>query len=597
MTRSTMKTEHKQVTNFELGELKRYLKEIKSRECEALNLYEPLPWQDKYHATTAKECIAAKGNQVGGSLAGFAEVARAVTGQDPYNKYPKENGVAVCLGYGEPHIGRVMHRYLFRYGAFDIIRDKDTGKWRTFRPWPQDEEVHGKWGDAGREAEAKPSPPLIPKRFIKGKISWLKRSENIFSTVYLTTGWTLYALNSMGDPSRAQGFQANLYHIDEDVATGGWYSEAVGRCSRYNGLIRWTAMPHSKTEDIVSMMERAEEQEGKPEPSTVVVRAGIDDNPFLPKKAKEENMRIWKDMGEDVLRMRAYGELTVDSVMMYPRFDPKVHTALPMLSNTQREAEKDGKELRCDVQRIMEENGGVPPKDWCRYFSFDPGHQVLAGVAVAVPPAHLGNYKVVYDEIYLTAATAAMFGEKMYEKFRNENWQDWIVDMHGARLRQLGSGELPIRDYERAVGKYNLTCEVRGPKFGAGCDDIKLREQKLRNWMGIREDGYPTILLVNSRTPNLIKELKKFKKKKTRVNGMEVVTDEANRRGMCHAIEALEMLAAHGCPYIAPPVRIAKSSRVQRMIDAQKMRAKQRQRKNKRPGSGGITLGPLGDSE
>jgi hypothetical protein len=587
----------KNITQHELSELKRYLKEIKARECEALKLYEPLPWQEKYHSTTAKECIAAKGNQVGGSLAGFAEVARAVTGQDPYNKYPKENGVAVCLGYGEPHIGRVMHRYLFRYGAFDIIRDKDTNEWRTFRPWPQDEEVHGKYGDKGREAEAKPAPPLIPKRFIKGKISWLKRSENIFSTVYFTTGWTLYALNSMGDPSRAQGFQANLYHIDEDVATGGWYSEAVGRCSRHNGLIRWTAMPHSKTEDIVGMMERGEEEEGKESPKTVVVRAGIDDNPFLPPEAKEENLRIWKDMGEDVLRMRAYGELTVDSVLMYPRYDPKVHTAVKVLNRSEQQAEDDGLQVRCDVQRIMAENNGVPPKEWCRYFSFDPGHQVLAGIAIAVPPARIGNFKIVYDELYITAATAKMFGDAMYKHFRNDVFQDWIVDMHGARLRQLGTGELPIRDYERCIDKYNLSCEVRGARFGAGCDDIKLREQKLRNWMSIREDGFPTLLIVNDRCPNLVKELKKFKKKKTRVNGMEVVTDEANRRGMCHAIEALEMLAAHGCPFVTPPVKINTSTRIRRIIEEQKMREKQRRRKNRRPGSGGITLGPLGDSE
>lgn len=585
-------------SQYDLDQMRSYLREIKSRQIEALNLYEPLPWQDKFHQATVKEAILSKGNQSGGSLCGFAEVARAVTGQDPYGKYPEKNGVVVCLGYGESHIGRVMHRYLFRSGAFDIIRDLETNEWRVFRPWSSEEEFNGKRGDAGREKEARPAPPLIPKRFIKGKIAWTKRAENIFSTVYLTTGWTLYACNSVGDPNQAQGFQANLYHIDEDLASGGWYEEAVARCSRFNGLIRWTAMPHSSTEDIVRMIERAEEEEGKEKPRTICVKAGIADNPFLPKEAREENMRIWAEAGDDVVRMRAYGELTVDNVRMYPRFDKRTHSAIRTLSSRQQEEESRGIEHRSLVQKILTDNNGVPPQDWTRYFSFDPGHTVLAGVWVAVPPPQLGDFKIVYRELYITSATAAMFGSRMQDMQKSEHIQDWIVDMHGARLRSLATGELPIRDYERQMDRYKLGCEVRGSRFGAGCDDIQLRENKLREWIATRNDGYPTLLVVGDRCPNLIKEIVKFKKKKVRVGGMDVIQNEANRKGMCHAVEALEMIAAHGCPYVAPPRRVVASSRVDGILKARKLRALQRRHlKGKRPGEGGIILGPRGDQD
>src|SRR3972149_1588114 len=70
------------------------------------------------------------------SLAHFVEIARALTGQDPYGKYPKRDGLAVCVAYGERHIGTVIHRYLFRWGAFKMIRDLGSGDWRTYRPWP-----------------------------------------------------------------------------------------------------------------------------------------------------------------------------------------------------------------------------------------------------------------------------------------------------------------------------------------------------------------------------------------------------------------------------------------------------------------------------
>src|SRR3990167_9675551 len=65
---------------------------------EALRLYEPQPYQDELHSSRIRTVLMRKGNQVGGTLALAVEIARAVTGQDPYNKYPKRDGVAAVLG-------------------------------------------------------------------------------------------------------------------------------------------------------------------------------------------------------------------------------------------------------------------------------------------------------------------------------------------------------------------------------------------------------------------------------------------------------------------------------------------------------------------
>src|SRR5688572_24699975 len=123
------------ITDWEKDQHKRLVAEKMRRECEALRLYEPQAFQDEFHKSTVRKLIMQKANQVGGTLCGAVEVARAVTGQDPYHKYPQRDGVVACLGYGEGHVGTVFYQKLFRAGAFEIIRDLATGKWRTYRPW------------------------------------------------------------------------------------------------------------------------------------------------------------------------------------------------------------------------------------------------------------------------------------------------------------------------------------------------------------------------------------------------------------------------------------------------------------------------------
>ena len=101
------------ITEYQKANIRQLHVEKARRESEALRLYEPLPFQDQYHACHAKEALIQAGNQVGKSLCAFVEDARAATGQDPYGKYPKENGIMVCLGMDEGHIGRTIHKYLF----------------------------------------------------------------------------------------------------------------------------------------------------------------------------------------------------------------------------------------------------------------------------------------------------------------------------------------------------------------------------------------------------------------------------------------------------------------------------------------------------
>tara|TARA_Y100001963_G_scaffold159253_1_gene262122 strand:- start:9040 stop:10764 length:1725 start_codon:yes stop_codon:yes gene_type:complete len=558
------------ITEYQKANIRQLHVEKAKRESEALRLYEPLPFQDKYHACNAKEALIQAGNQVGKSLCAFVEDARAATGQDPYGKYPKENGIMVCLGMDEGHIGRTIHKYLFRDGSFKIIKDLNTRRWRAWKPW-----IESDWE---RKSEAKPAPPLIPERFIK-QFAWKKRAQHVFEICELHNGWTIYAMGSKGDPS--QGFQADLVHIDEDLERSEWYDEMIARLSMRDGKLRWSALPHSKNDALVNLSERAEDEEGSSNPSTVVFRATIFDNPFMPEQVKQENIKRWKAKGEDEFRKRALGELVTDSVLMYPNFSKDVHNAIKF------------DEPRNKVQEYLTKNNGQPGEDWCKYMVVDPGHSTCAVTFLAVPSPTMGRHVVCYDELYIHNCTAAKFGDMVAQKVRQHQGQfeAFIIDAHGGRIREIGSGVLPRVQYSKELERHNVKSNTTGHGFLSGSDDVPGREMKLRSWININEKGVTELLVVTARCPNLCREFNRFKKKFA--NGY--VTDEGNRRSNCHAIETLEYAAAHGLKYVKPKQKRVVRGIVGEIMKGRSMRAAQRSAKGKGPSSNTITLGPRGE--
>lgn len=559
------------VTEQQKQEMRLLYEERARRRVEALRLYEPLPFQDRFHSCKAKEVLIQAGNQVGKSLCAFVEDARAATGQDPYGKYPEENGIMVCLGMDEGHIGRTIHKYLFRPGAFKIIKDLDTSLWRAWKPWIE--------SDMARKAEARDAPPLIPDRYVKN-FAWKKRAQHVFEICELINGWTIYAMGSKGEP--AQGFQADLVHIDEDLERPEWYDEMVARLSMRNGKLRWSALPHSKNDALVNLSERAEDEAKQEEPSTVVIRATIFDNPFMPEEVKQENIKRWKKKGEDEFRKRALGEMITDSVLMYPTFSKDVHNAIRFDSP------------RHEIQKVLTDNLGEPPSDWCRYMVVDPGHSICAVTFWAVPPTHMGDFVVCYDELYLQQCTADKFGDAVERKTYGKKFEAFIMDAHGGRIREIGSGVLPRIQYTRQLEARGVVSAQTGSGFLPGSDDVKGREMRLRDWLQIQPNGFPKVMVAVEKCPNLVKEFYRFKKKT--INGF--VTDEGNRRGNCHAIETCEYAAAHGLKYIKPVEGAKSNSPVANIIAARKRRAEKRAA-NKRfqngDGRSYINLGPTGE--
>jgi hypothetical protein len=573
-------------SQYEINEYLAIEMEAERRKMRALGIYEPLPFQEEYHQCKARECILQKGNRAGGSLSGFAEDARAVLGLDPYDKYPKVDGTLVCLGWGEQHIGRVIHKYLFRAGAFRIIRDETTEEWRVYKPW-QDEH---------RKDESKPAPPLIPASRVVNKIAWVKRAEYIFSQVELDTGWTIYACNSNGDANHLQGIDVNLYHIDEDVAQSRWYDEAVARTGMTRGLIRWTCMPHAKTDDIVNMIQRAEDEQVKELPLTVCIRASMFDNPYFPKDTREQNIQIWKSQGEDVYRKRAFGELTIGSIKMYPTFDKRLHNAKLDVPADEIDVGTDSEKQRNKIRKTLFDRGGEPPDDWTRYVSVDPGHTVAAATLWCVPPPSEGDFRIIYDEVYLREADAPKFAKALSPKVRNRVFEEFIIDAHGARLRELGSGITPRQQYEKAFEAEGILSQKRGARFKSGSDNIVGRETKLREWLSVRPVlGTTKLMIISENCPNTVREFERFKKKTVTIGGQEVATDDGNRRSGTHAVETVEYVAADGIPYVKPKITRRQETHVHRILRGRQMRAAQRRA---RRGALGFhrQLGPQGAS-
>jgi hypothetical protein len=493
---------------------------LTERRLEALRLYEPMPKQDEIHACMASERIVIGGNRAGKSLCVAVEAARAVTGQDPYGKYPKEDGTLVIVGRNWQHIGMVIYKILFRPDAFKIIRDEQTGAWRAFR-----------YGvDDARKHLAKPAPPLIPPRMVK-ELSWVQKNAHYLNKAELTNGWTIYCFSSEGEPP--QGFKTDLCWLDEDLNNEAWVGEMQARLADRKGRFIWSAMPHSKNDALIGLCERAEKAEESGEPNPIIKKFVLRflDNKAIDDEEKQKNLERWAALGQDELKMRAEGEFTTQSTLMYPTFNASVH-----------------------MMGRSELPDGQIPADWTRYVAIDPGHAVMATLFAAVPPDE--KFILFYDELYIRNCNALIWGEQFFAKAQNQYIYAAIMDMHGGALRDLGSGRLPHEMYSEELKKRNFRFALTAHQFLPGSDDIPARTAMVRQYMHIRGDGTTKFKILEGGCPNLVRELKRYRKKTTTVNGQVYVTDEPQTRGEVHACQTAEYLCAYEPKYHRPPTQV-----------------------------------------
>jgi len=495
-------------------------RELASRQLESVRLYRPNANQKPFHDDMASERIVLGGNRSGKTTAAMLEFAWAVTGTHPVEgKYPKENGTAVVVGADWRHIGMVCVRGLFKAGAFKIIQDAHTKEWRAYDPV----------ADKARESEAKPSPPLIPPRMIKN-ISWVLKSAGYMQSCELTNGWQIYFFSSEGDPP--QGYRAHLAWIDEDLSSEStWLAELQARLADYKGRLVWSATPHSKNDALFGLCERADKaaEEGHSNPKKFVLR--FLDNEHISKEARALAVEQWAAQGEEVLRMRAEGEFTFDSVLMYGNFNMGIHGF---------------------SRRELPE--GQIPADWCRYAAIDPGHAICAVMFAAVPPS--GDFVLIYDELYIPNCSAVVFAEKFAAKLAGQpQFYAFIIDSHGARLTDIGGGKSPGQQYAEQLELLGVRSKATGSSFMHGSDDIMAGIESVRNAMHIRSKGTPYLRVLEGAMPNFIREIKRYKRQSTVVGGHSIVLDKPHPRSVSHLMDCMRYIFAADPKYHKPEVK------------------------------------------
>ena len=460
--------EVKSASYYEQERLRQIIGEYAKRRTEALRIYEPLPSQERFHLSDCQQRLLRGSNRGGKTLPAAVEVARAVTGTDPYNKYPKTGGLCVCVGKDGNHCADPMWKKLARPNAFRIIRDLDTGLWRAYRTYDPK--------DSARHQESKPAPPLIPPRYIKS-IAWENKKLSQPAKVTLHNGWEIMFRSSEGKPP--QGIQADLVWFDEEIIDPEWYPELIARIVDNHGRFIWSATPQAGTEHLYTLHKRAIERDPLVEEIVVLLA----DNKHI---SEQDARNFAANMTPEQRRVRIDGEFAIVGHLVYPEYSPLVHNC----------------------------NWFAIPDNWTRVLAIDPGRQICAVLFAAIPPHEDAIY--FYDELYIHQCTAEILGNKLREKCLHHRFYTFLIDGRAARIGEMGSGVTVERRYARELKRHKLKSQTEGYGFTFGSDDIDAGILAFRSWLQFRPDGSTKLRVLRGACPEFENEIGLYHYQKTR---------------------------------------------------------------------------------
>lgn len=501
------------------------------RKSEALKLWEPTSIQDDFHKSICRVRLIRGANRSGKTNAAAVEVARAVTGTDPYNKYPKSGEIYVVTEqWGE--VGRVIYPKLFLPGAFKVIKDKSTGLLRAYRPW-SDEDKH-------RAGHAKNAAPLIPARYIS-RIAWHEKKLNQPKLVEIVNGdgtWIIHFFS--GDSKPPSGSSIDMAWLDEEIKEAEWFVELNSRIAEREGVIVWTATPEIGTDQFHDYCQKATDQTHllPHERDVEEYKLRLADNPHLSEAAKAGMASMLSDQDYQI---RIEGEFASVGRIIFPEYKKQLH--------------------------------GVEyfevPKSWTHYAAIDPGHQICAVLLGAVPdPMDMLDREdpfdlVLFDEIYIPKCSAKIFAEQFERKVRDYDLEDMVIDMHGSRVTEAGSGLSIYDQYAAALADKGVECNRRRHGFALGDDDVKSSIERCRYYLGLRQayedrPGKPTTPRVRvmckrddrgqlqTQLPNFDWEIVRWKYKVVAGHA----TEEPETRGRVHLMACFRYLCGLNPRYV-----------------------------------------------
>lgn len=429
-------------------------------------------------------------------------------------RLPKKNGKAFIVARDGKEVGDVLYNKLFRPGSFRIIKDLSTGLWRAYK-W---------WEEPDREKESIDAPPLIPARYIKS-IAWENKKGNIPAVITSVTGTEFRFLTSQGKPPH--GVQLDLAHFDEEIVDPEWYTETMARLIFKGGLFIWSVTPQVGTQRLYTLYENAQrmEAEGTPDPRIEFFYMEFDDNPYItPKKRADFKAQI-EDEHEYLARIK--GKPVILGLRVFPEFDFR--------------------------QAQMVQPWREIPQSWTRYAFIDPGHQLTAVLFAAVPPPMelKGDFIYLYDELYLKNCTAAILAKEMAKKCLTQEFQDFIIDYQGARVRDAGQGRTIIEQYAEAFAKLNVSSRNSGCNFTHGGADVEAGVMAAKELLEVREDGTTKLRYFGRKQlPNWTWEIEHWNNQRDKATNKP--TNKPESRGRVHQMACFRYCALYRPQYVRP---------------------------------------------
>jgi len=499
--------------------LRAVLARIAELKCEGLALYKPLPKAEEFHSCRAKFVCLEGSNRSSKTLSTLAELARALTGTDVHNKYPRRNGIALLLGLKEDNIA-MLWRKMAHPGEFKIIRDEISNEWRAVRPDPNDP-LHIDPYDLAYCEKWKDAPPLLPPRLI-GTVAWDNAAREVPRTVILpSTGWRLECRPSGSRPD--QGDHLNFAMVDEEMEKREWYNEIVrgltglGEGAGHTPRFLWCATSQVASPEFGAMRENAIQHV----PGYARFSFVVDENPYVPDTEKAFLYNSY--LTEEERQTRYYGVPAVSFRYVYGTYTADVHS--------------------CDPFEI--------PNNWCRYAIVDPGTQACATLLIAVDPDEAHAY--VYDGWVMRNAEQSIWAYKLQERERDVQFEAIIMDERAGKQHSFAASKNTAQQFWFALDAIGLRPRTLGPMGGffPGTPDVKARTIALRNWMTLRAEGpfagTPVLQIMRGTVPELEKQIK---------GAISDRRDPEKRQKFdnqpCDLLDAIEYAAGFGPRYYSP---------------------------------------------
>lgn len=466
---------------------------------------------EPFHASRATWRVVDGSNRAGKTICAATEVARAVTGQDPYGKYPKENGRCLIVGKDGDHLANPLYEKLFRPGPFFLVPDRATKLWRGLQHDPDDTTALAR-DDLDRRTEWVPAPPLIPARFVR-EIAWENKAKRIPRLVRLTTGWEILFRSSNGDPP--QGILLNLAWFDEEILNATFFSETCARLVDRAGVGIWSATPQAATPQLWDLRQRADRGDS----SVMAVTLLVADNPYLPPDAKAE---FYKSLNEQERDVRWHGRYAILGKRIYMVYDP------------------------------MGAHGYEPftiPEDWTRYLILDPGRTHCGTLFGAVDPEE--KHVWIYDGFDLRNADAQTWAQWVFERQGTMRFEAAICDQRMGRQHRPGEHQTVAELYYNALVVAGVKPRLEGSLSGffAGSDDVSAREEQLLSWLRVRSSG------ITVGTPKLQVSRGVLPELDGQIRSAYYVSDSKRAKLPEDLLVCLEYFAGFG-PYYQPPERV-----------------------------------------